>query len=154
MAAYPTPLEDINVKVVETLAEEFDVPTGLSDHTLDPVTASAVAVALGANVIERHITIDKSMKGQEHQFALEPDQLTKMVTAIRDTEAALGTGKKSVLDVESELHDKARRAVHAVEDTAAGEKFTDENLRLLRLDKKGLGSTRSSTRSFGRNRYS
>lgn len=148
------PLEDINVKVVETLAEEFDVPTGLSDHTLDPVTASAVAVALGANVIERHITIDKSMKDQEHQFALEPDQLTKMVTAIRDTEAALGTGKKSVLDVESELHDKARRAVHAVEDTAAGEKFTDENLRLLRLGKKGLGSTRSSTRSFGRNRYS
>lgn len=139
VAAYPTPLEDINVKVVETLADEFDVPAGLSDHTLDPVTAPAAAVALGASIVEKHITLDKSMEGPDHQFALEPDQLGKMVNAIRDTEAALGMGEKVVLDVESELHDKARRAVHAVEDIAAGEKLTVENVKVLRPGEKEAG---------------
>ena len=139
VAAYPTPLEDINVKVVETLAEEFDVPTGLSDHTLNPVTAPAAAVALGANVIEKHITLDKSMEGPDHQFALEPDQLAEMVAAIRDTEAALGTGEKFVLDVESELHDKARRAVHAVEDIAAGDDITADNVNVLRPGEQEAG---------------
>jgi N-acetylneuraminate synthase len=132
VAAYPTPLEDINVRVIQTLAEEFGVPVGLSDHTLDPVTAPAAAVALGANIVEKHFTLDKSMEGPDHQFALEPDQLDKMVAAVRDTEAALGTSEKFVLDVEAELHDKARRAVHAVEEIAAGEEFTAENVKLLR----------------------
>ena len=139
VAAYPTPLEDINVKVVETLAEEFDVPAGLSDHTLDPVTAPAAAVALGASIVEKHFTLDKSMDGPDHQFALEPDQLTEMVAAIRDTEAALGTGAKSVLDVESELHDKARRAVHAVADIEAGEKLTAKNVKVLRPGEQDAG---------------
>jgi len=139
VAAYPTPLEDINVRVVETLADEFEVPVGLSDHTLDPVTAPAAAVALGANVIEKHITLDKSMEGPDHQFALEPDQIAEMVAAIRDTEAALGTGEKYVLDVESELHDKARRAVHAVDDITAGEELTDENMKVLRPGEQDAG---------------
>ena len=139
VAAYPTPLEDINVKVVETLADEFGVPAGLSDHTLDPVTAPAAAVALGANVVEKHFTLDKSMEGPDHQFALEPDQLREMVTAIRDTESAIGTGDKSVLDVESELHDKARRAVHTVEDIAAGEELTAENVKVLRPGEQDAG---------------
>ena len=139
VAAYPTPLEDINVRVVETLADEFGVPTGLSDHTLNPVTAPSTAVALGANIVEKHFTLDKSMEGPDHQFALEPDQLTEMVTAIRNTETALGTGEKSVLDVESELHEKARRAVHAVEDIAAGEMLTTENVKVLRPGEQEAG---------------
>jgi len=139
VAAYPTPLEEINVRVVKTLADEFDVPTGLSDHTLNPVTAPAAAAALGANIIEKHFTLDKSMDGPDHQFALEPNQLTEMVTAIRDTEAALGTGEKSVLDVESELHDKARRAVHAVDDIAAGEELTTEKVKVLRPGEQDAG---------------
>jgi len=139
VAAYPTPLEDINVKVVETLSDEFDVPVGLSDHTLDPVTAPATAVALGANIVEKHFTLDKSMKGPDHQFALEPDQLTEMVTAIRDAESALGSGDKSVLDVESELHDKARRAVHAVDDISVGEELTRENTKVLRPGERKAG---------------
>lgn len=139
VAAYPTPLEDINVKVVETLADEFDVPTGLSDHTLDPVTAPAAAVALGASVVEKHFTLDKTMEGPDHQFALEPDQLGKMVDAIRDTEAAHGTGRKTVLDVEGELYEKARRAIHAVEDISAGEEFTRENVKVLRPGERDAG---------------
>ena len=139
VAAYPTPLSEINVRVVETLREEFDVPSGLSDHTLDPVTAPSAAVALGASVVEKHFTLDKSMEGPDHEFALEPDELDRMVSAIRDTEAAIGSGEKRVLDVEKELHDKARRAIHAVEDIEAGEELTEENLKILRPGENNSG---------------
>ena len=139
VAAYPTPLSDINVRVVETLREEFGVPAGLSDHTLDPVTAPSTAVALGASVVEKHFTLDKSMEGPDHEFALEPDELGEMVSDIRDTEAVLGTAEKRVLDVEQELYQKARRAVHAVEDINAGEMFTDENVRVLRPGEREAG---------------
>ena len=132
VAAYPTPLSDINVRVVETLREEFGVPAGLSDHTLDPVIAPSAAVALGASVVEKHFTLDKSMEGPDHQFALEPDELDRMVSAVRDTETALGSAEKRVLDVEGELYEKARRAIHAVADIEAGETFTDENVKVLR----------------------
>ena len=132
VAAYPTPLSDINVRLVETLREEFGVPAGLSDHTLDPVTAPSTAVALGASVVEKHFTLDKSMEGPDHEFALEPDELDRMVSAIRDTETALGSAEKRVLDVEGELYEKARRAIHAVADIEAGEMFTEENVKVLR----------------------
>jgi N-acetylneuraminate synthase len=139
VAAYPTPLSDINVRVVETLREEFNVPTGLSDHTLDPVTAPSAAVALGASVVEKHFTLDKSMEGPDHKFALEPDELDQMVTAVRDTEVALGTREKRVLDAEEELYEKARRAIHAVKDIKAGERFTRENVRVLRPGEQKTG---------------
>ena len=139
VAAYPTPISKINVRVVETLREEFDVPSGLSDHTLDPVTAPSAAVALGASVVEKHFTLDNSMEGPDHEFALEPDELDRMVTAIRDTEAALGTEEKRVLEVEQELHEKARRAIHAVKDIEAGEELTEENLKVLRPGEQDSG---------------
>jgi len=132
VAAYPTPLADINVRVIRTLAEEFGVLSGLSDHTLDPVAAPSAAVALGASVVEKHFTLDNSMEGPDHQFALEPNELDRMVSAIRDTEKALGSGEKHVLDVERELYEKARRAVHAVTDIDPGEEFTEDNVRVLR----------------------
>jgi N-acetylneuraminate synthase len=139
VAAYPTPLEDINVKVLETLNEEFDVLTGLSDHTLDPLTAPAAAVALGASVVEKHFTLDTTMEGPDHQFALEPDQLDAMVSAIRNTERVLGSGEKQVLDVEQELYDIARRRIHATTDINAGESFTEENLGILRSGQRSNG---------------
>lgn len=132
VAAYPTPLPEINVSVVETLRDELGVLTGLSDHTLDPVTAPTAAVALGACVVEKHFTLDTSMEGPDHEYALEPDELDRMVSAIRDTEAALGTGEKRVLETEAELYEKARRAIHAVADIEAGEQFTTENTKVLR----------------------
>ena len=132
VAAYPTPLSEINVRVVETLQNEFDVLSGLSDHTLDPVTAPSAAVALGASVVEKHFTLDKSMEGPDHQFALEPDELHQMVSAIRDTEKALGTSTKQILEIENELHEKARRAIHATCDIDKGDKITDNNIAVLR----------------------
>jgi N-acetylneuraminate synthase len=131
VSGYPTPLDQINVRVVQTLREQFDVPTGLSDHTLDPTTAPAAAVALGATIVEKHITLDKEMEGPDHEFALEPDELDEMVNAIRNTEQALGDGVKRLADAEKELHDKSRRFIHARTDIEAGEKLTEENIGLL-----------------------
>jgi N-acetylneuraminate synthase len=139
VAAYPTPLESINVRVVDRLRREFDVLSGLSDHTLDPVTAPAAAVALGADVVEKHFTLDKSMEGPDHQFALEPDQLDRMIGAIRRTETALGTDEKTVLDVEEELYDIARRRIHAATDIAAGETITEEDVAILRSGRQNEG---------------
>ncbi len=139
VAAYPTPLDSINVKVVQTLREKFSVQTGLSDHTLDPVTAPAAAVALGANIVEKHFTLDKSMEGPDHEFALEPDQLERMVTAIRNTEKALGNGEKEVLEVEQELHDMGKRRIHATSDIEKGELISDENIDILRSGKQENG---------------
>ena len=139
VAAYPTPIEDINVRVVKTLREEFGLPAGLSDHTLDPVTAPAAAVALGASVVEKHFTLDKTMEGPDHEFALEPDELDEMVSAIRNTEAALGSGKKEVLAVEEELQNVARRRVHTTKHIHSGEKITRENTDILRSGRRKNG---------------
>jgi len=139
VAAYPTPLSDINVRVLETLREAFDVPVGLSDHTLDPVTAPSAAVTLGASVVEKHFTLDNDMPGPDHEFALEPEELDRMVTAIRDTESALGSGEKRILDVERELYEKARRAVHVVDDVDEGETLTEDRLKILRSGEREAG---------------
>jgi len=139
VAAYPTPIEDINIRVVERLSTEFNVPVGLSDHTLDPVTAPTTAVALGASIVEKHFTLDKSMEGPDHQFALEPDELDKMVSAIRDTESALGTDEKEVLPVEEELYEKARRAIHTTTKIEVGDEFTEENIAVLRPGEQNTG---------------
>jgi N-acetylneuraminate synthase len=139
VAAYPTPLSDINVRAIETLQEEFRVLAGLSDHTLDPVTAPAAAVALGASVVEKHFTLDNSMEGPDHEFALEPDELDRMVSAVRDTETALGSVEKRVLDIEEELYEKARRAIQAVDEIDAGEEFTPENVKVLRPGERDAG---------------
>jgi len=139
VAAYPTPLSDINVRVIKTLQEEFGVLAGLSDHTLDPVTAPAAAVALGANVVEKHFTLDNSMEGPDHEFALEPHELDRMVSAVRDTETALGSTEKRVLDIEEELYEKARRAIQAVDEIDAGEEFTPENVKVLRPGERDAG---------------
>lgn len=139
VAAYPTPLSESNVRVVQTLRDTFKFEAGLSDHTLNPVTAPSAAVALGASIIEKHFTLDKTMEGPDHQFALEPDELDEMVTAIRDTESVLGSGEKRVLEVEKELYEKARRAVHAVKDINPGDQLTVENVEILRPGERDAG---------------
>jgi len=139
VASYPTPLESANVRVVRTLCETFDLPSGLSDHTLDPVTAPAASVAVGGTIVEKHFTLDNDMEGPDHQFALEPDELTTMVAAIRDAETALGSPEKRVLDVEGELYDKARRAIHATTDIPAGTALSGENVAVLRPGEREKG---------------
>ncbi|WP_338729868.1 N-acetylneuraminate synthase family protein [Haladaptatus sp. DJG-WS-42] len=139
VAAYPTPISDINVRVVKTLYEEFKVLSGLSDHTLNATTAPTAAVALGASVIEKHFTLDKEMEGPDHEFALEPDELAAMVSAIRDTERALGDGKKREIEVESELRRTARRRIQATREITEGSQIEQNDIRVLRPGNQSAG---------------
>jgi N-acetylneuraminate synthase len=131
VSAYPTPLDDINVRVIERYREEFNVPTGLSDHTLDPTVAPTVATALGASIIEKHFTLDRTLDGPDHEFALEPDELDEMVSAVRRAERTLGSGIKEVVDAERELYKKARRYVQAVVDIEAGDQLSENDIAVL-----------------------
>jgi N-acetylneuraminate synthase len=131
-SAYPTPLEAANVGVLKQYQDRFGYPVGLSDHTVDPTTAPVVATALGASIIEKHVTLDSSLDGPDHGFALEPDELERMVEAIRDAETALGDGEKRVLDVERETYENGRRCIHAARDLSAGSRLSDDDIVVLR----------------------
>lgn len=139
VGAYPTPVDSINVRVLETLREQFDYNAGLSDHTQHPTVAPSAAVALGATVLEKHFTLDKTLEGPDHEFALEPDELAAMVNHVRQTEKALGSKTKTVLDIESELYDIARRHIHATVDIEAGELITEESVSVLRSGQREHG---------------
>lgn len=129
--AYPTPIDRANLQVIRSYREQFDLPTGLSDHTVEPSIAPTMAVALGANVIEKHITLDKSMDGPDQFFSLEPDQFKQMVTHVRKAETAMGSGEKTVLDVEQETP-TGEPCIHAVEDLSPGDRISDSNTAFLR----------------------
>ncbi|WP_276253301.1 N-acetylneuraminate synthase family protein [Halomontanus rarus] len=139
ISAYPTPLESANVRAVSRLIDEFDVPVGFSDHTIDATTAPTAAVALGADVIEKHITLDKSQEGLDHSFALEPEELAEMVRAIRKTESALGSGEVTVQSIEQDWYESARRTIHATRDITEGEQITVEDIAILRSGERNRG---------------
>ena len=134
-AAYPAPLEALQLRAIATMREAFGLPVGLSDHSRDPVVAPVAAVALGAVAIEKHFTLSNDLPGPDHRFALEPSELEVMVRAIRDTEAALGDGRKTTEPAERELHGFARRAIFATAEIATGAEFTRSNVAVLRCGK-------------------
>lgn len=128
---YPTPMEDVNLKAMLTIKEAFKVDVGYSDHTKG-VEVPTAAVALGAEVIEKHFTLDNSMEGPDHRASLEPEELKKMVDAIRNVENALGDGIKKPSISESKNKDIARKSIVAAEDIKKGELFTEDNLTIKR----------------------
>ena len=132
ISSYPTPLEEINVRAVETLDNEFDTVVGLSDHTVEPAVAPAAAVALGASVVEKHFTLDKEMEGPDHSFALEPDELDEMVDTIRGTKLALGNGTIDVQDIERETYQRSRRGIHATRKIKQGEAIEKGDVQVIR----------------------
>jgi N-acetylneuraminate synthase len=138
-ASYPAPLEAANLRALITLREVTGLPTGLSDHTRDPLVAPIAAVALGASVIEKHFTMSRALPGPDHQYALEPHELEVMVRGIRGAEAALGSGRKEVQAVEHELRQFARRAIFSARAIAAGDTFSAENLVVLRCGRHAEG---------------
>ena len=111
-SCYPAAMQDVNLNSMKTLMDEFDCPIGYSDHTLG-ITVSIAAVALGAKVIERHITLDKNMKGPDHKASLDGSELKMMVTAIRDLEVAMGNYEKQPVANEHEVISLGRRSIHA-----------------------------------------
>jgi N-acetylneuraminate synthase len=138
-ASYPAPLDSANVRALVTLRETCGVPAGLSDHTSDPIVAPVVAVALGAVVIEKHFTLGRDRAGPDHKYAIEPGELKAMIRAIRGAEAALGSGRKELLDVERELHAFARRSIFAARAIAEGETFSRDNVVVLRCGRHAAG---------------
>ena len=134
-AAYPAPLESLNIRAIPQLKERFLLPVGLSDHSRDPVVGPVAAVALGANLLEKHFTLSNRLPGPDHAFAVEPDELAEMVRRVREAEQVLGTGEKKVHPVEEELRRFARRHLVAVRDIAAGEAISRENALVLRRGK-------------------
>ncbi len=139
-AAYPAPLETLNLRVIPWLMERFSVAGGFSDHSRHPTYGPAAAVALGATVIEKHYTLQNRLPGPDHAFAVEPDELKAMVDAIRATEAVLGDGIKQVQDAERELYGFAQRAVQATCAITKGEVLQEgKNIDILRAGKQSKG---------------
>lgn len=124
---YPTPMEDVNLKAMITLKNAFGLEVGYSDHTLG-IEVDIAAVAMGAKIIEKHFTLDKSMPGPDHKASLEPDELAAMVEAIRNIELALGDGLKHFSKSESENIKIARKSIVAKCDIKKGEIFSEQNI--------------------------
>ncbi|MEG0681861.1 MAG: N-acetylneuraminate synthase [Eubacterium sp.] len=124
---YPTPMEDVNLRAMQTLKETFNVPVGYSDHTKG-IEVPIAAVAMGAEIIEKHFTLDCSMEGPDHKASLEPEALTQMVQAIRNIEKAMGSGKKEPSPSEKKNIPIARKSIVANCNIEKGTVFTVENL--------------------------
>ncbi len=124
---YPTPMADVNLRAMDDLRRSLGVEVGYSDHTKG-IEVPIAAVALGATVIEKHFTLDKTMEGPDHKASLEPDELKAMVDAIRNIEQALGDGHKHVSPSERKNMDIARKSIVAARDIRKGEVLTEDNI--------------------------
>jgi len=128
---YPTPMEDVNLKAMLTLRDELGVKVGYSDHTLG-IEVSVAAVAMGAAVIEKHFTMDRTLPGPDHAASLEPEELKAMVIAIRNIEKAMGDGEKKPSPSETKNISIARKSIVAKKLIKKGELFSEENLTVKR----------------------
>jgi pseudaminic acid synthase len=130
VSAYPTPLEDVNLRTIPNLANTFKTVVGLSDHTLG-ISVPVASVALEACIIEKHLTLDRSFGGPDAAFSLEPEEFKAMVKSVREVEKALG-------EVSYELTEKMKksrefsRSLFVAKDMKTGETFTEENIRSIR----------------------
>lgn len=128
---YPTPMEDVNLRAMDTMREKFGLPVGYSDHT-QGIEVPVAAVARGAVAIEKHFTLDRNMEGPDHKASLDPEELKDMVTAVRNIEKALGSGEKRVSDSEAGNIAVARKSIVAARPIAKGETFAEDNLTVKR----------------------
>ena len=129
---YPTPFEDVNLKAMNSIGEFLGVNIGYSDHSLG-ISVPIAAVALGAKIIEKHFTLDKNLEGPDHKCSLNPDELKKMVTSIRDVEKSLsGDGNKEPSKSEKVNIDIARKSLHINTTLKQGETLKEEHIICLR----------------------
>jgi sialic acid synthase SpsE len=148
-SVYPAPAERANLRAMETMRAAFGVPVGLSDHTTG-IAVPIAAAALGAAFLEKHFTLDRTMEGPDHPFALEPEELKAMVAGIREAQAALGDGRKRGPSPEEaeEMYGLARRSLIVVGDHPAGTVLSEE---MLTRKRPGFGvSPRDLPKVLGR----
>ncbi len=128
---YPTPMQDVNLKAMQTISRKLGVKVGYSDHTLG-IEVPIAAVALDATIIEKHFTLDRNMEGPDHKASLEPGELKAMVDAIRNIEKALGSPEKTVTDSERKNREVARKSIVASTSIKKGDLFSETNITVKR----------------------
>jgi sialic acid synthase SpsE len=139
-SSYPAPPESLNLAVIPRLAERYGVEVGFSDHSLHPLAAPVAAVALGASVIEKHFTLHRALPGPDHAFAITPDELARLVEAVRLAAVMRGSGEEELADVEVELREFAQRRVQAIAPIRRGEALVEGvNVAVLRPGKQRSG---------------
>lgn len=137
---YPAPLESLNLSVIPKMKTRYDLPVGLSDHSMNPIVGPLIAIGLGATIIEKHFTLDRKLPGPDHAFALIPDELELMINSIKKAELTLGSGNKVVLDEEQELRKFATRSIQAIKNISKGEILSEgKNFDILRPGNRSRG---------------
>jgi N-acetylneuraminate synthase len=131
VSAYPANPADANLQAMHTMSTEFNVPVGYSDHT-PGIEVALAAVALGACVIEKHITLDRSLPGPDHQASLEPDELGVLVRGVRSVEKALGHGRKEPAPSEADIAAVARKSLVAARDIPPGTVLAEDDVAIKR----------------------
>jgi N,N'-diacetyllegionaminate synthase len=135
ITSYPAPPESVNLRVLDTLRNEFHRPVGYSDHTAG-IFVPIAAVARGACTIEKHLTLDRTLPGPDHAASLEPEEFRRMVHAIREIESALGDGEKKLQSCEVSIRDGVRKSIVAAKKIPVGTKITED---LLVIKRPGTG---------------
>ncbi len=130
-SAYPTPFKDVHLNVIQTYKDRFKLRVGFSDHTLG-IEASIAAVALGASIIEKHLSLDTSLPGPDHKASILPSELKALVSATRNIALALGSSEKKPTPSEKNTRDVARKSIFSVRPIKKGELFTEHHLQTLR----------------------
>ena len=128
---YPTPMEDVNLRAMQTIQDKFGVAVGYSDHTLG-IEVDIAAVAMGAAIVEKHFTLDKTMDGPDHKSSISPEELKAMVSSIRNIEKALGSSIKKPSKSEKPNINMARKSIVASKSIKKGEVFTEKNITIKR----------------------
>lgn len=129
---YPTPMKDVNLKAMLTIKENLGVAIGYSDHTLG-IEVPIAAVAMGAEIIEKHFTLDRNLKGPDHKASLEPNELKEMVDSIRNIEKAIsGNGVKEASSSDRKNINIARKSIHSSRDLKSGSVITEKDIISLR----------------------
>ena len=129
-SAYPAITDEMNLMTMKNMAEVFHVPVGLSDHSMGSVGAVA-AVALGANIIEKHFCLDRAIENPDSSFSMNPEEFAKMVQDVRQAEKAIGRVAYGATEQEKS-NVTFRRSIFCVKDIKKGEKLTEENIRVIR----------------------
>jgi N-acetylneuraminate synthase/N,N'-diacetyllegionaminate synthase len=130
-AAYPSAYEESNMKAMLTMAKKFGLPVGISDHTKG-IAVPIAAVALGACVIEKHITLNRTLEGPDHHFAVTVEEFREMVEQVRNVEKALGSGVKKATAGEKQVKLRARRSLYAKKDISKGEMIRKDSVKIVR----------------------
>lgn len=139
-AKYPASIELLNLSVIPEMNSKYNLPVGLSDHSIDPIIGPLMSIGLGGKFIEKHFTLDKKLNGPDHYFALEPNELKLMVKTIRDGEKSKGNKNKKILKEEKDLKIFATRSIQAIKNIKKGDILEEGvNFEVLRPGKRIRG---------------